>query len=522
MGLLTQLRSPDAYRSTYSPWDSFWYKPVPSTYGSGQTADVSPEGALRQSMVWRCVQASSYDMASLSIILYRRLERGRERADSHPLYTILHLMPNGWMTPFLFEQLSQVHLDLRGMFYARIIENSFGDVQALIPMNPDRVKPQLLPSGRLGFTHKKPDGDTEVLSQEQVHYRTGLTLDGIRGMSRIEASAPTLARALAAEGYATDFFNGGAAPPFFLKHPLTLGAAATENLKKSLASYKAGDKYLILEEAMEAQSLGVSARDAQLLEVQQHNDEQIAGIFGMPGHRVGIMKPGSVSYASVENADLAYVKYKVGAQAKANEEAMTRDLLSAREQNRYVIEYLLESLLRGDTAARSAFYTALGALESITPNEIRERENMNPLPGGDEPLSKPVPQAPSNTPPNTPRDPKGRPEGRGDSRARAIATEAAARVVAKEISAASRAAKKHASDPDGWQTWCREFYDDHAGFIGHVLKLSPGQARRYTEAQREALETSGVPAMADWETRVVPQLAALALGEDHGTDDTHV
>jgi hypothetical protein len=192
-----------------------------------------------------------------------------------------------------------------------------------------------------------------------------------------------------------------------LSHPLTLGEAGPRICVKSIAKYKAGDKYLILEEAMEAKALGVSARDAQLLEVQQHNDEQVAGIFGMPGHRVGIMKPGSVSYASVENADLAYVKYVVGAQAKANEEAMTRDLLSAREQNRYVIEYLLESLLRGDTAARAAFYTALGALEAITPNEVRERENMNPLPGGDTVVKNVAPP-----PPNTPRDPKGRPKGR--------------------------------------------------------------------------------------------------------------
>jgi HK97 family phage portal protein len=519
MGLLTQLRSPESsYRSTYAPWSDFWFKPAPSTYGSGLAADVSPETALRQSMVWRCVRASSYDMGSLSIILYKQLEGGKERAKTHPLYDILHLAPNGWMTPFLFEQLAQVHILLRGMFYARIIEDAFGVVTALIPMNPDRVTPQLLPSGRLGFTHRKTDGGTEVLTQEQVHYRTGLTLDGIRGMSCIAASAPTLARAIATESYATDFFTGGAAPPFVLKHPLTLGETALKELKKSLREYQAGDKYLILEEAMEAQSLGVSAKDAQLLEVQQHNDEQIAGIFGMPGHRVGIMKPGSVSYASVENADLAYVKYVVGAQAKANEEAMTRDLLSEREKNRYVIEYLLASLLRGDTAARAAFYTALGGLESITINEIRGLENMNAVPWGDKPPQNTAPAPPQNTP----RDPKGRPTGQSEARARAITVEAAARVVAKEITAATRAAQKHAKDPDGWQKWCRDFYDDHAGFIGHVLKLSPWEAQRYADQQRQALETSGIPAMADWDTRVVPQLAALALGETNGHNDPHV
>ena len=510
MDLLTRLRSPDAsYRSTYAPWDNFWFKAAGQPTGINGIA-LSPDGALRRlSMVWRCVRAKSYDMASLSVIMYRLLARGKERAKNKPLYHVLHRAPNEWQTPFQLEQLAQTHLCLRGMFYARILDDGRGNVQQLVPMNPDRMTPELLPVGRLRFTHRKVDGGTEYLTQNEVHYRTGLSVDGVRGLSEIEASAPTLARALATEQFASDFFNGGAAPPFALRHPLTLGPDGIANLKKSLADYRAGDKYLILEEAMEATQLGFNARDSQMLEVQQYNDEQIAGIFGMPPHRVGLSKQGSQSYASNEQADLAYVKYVIGAQAKANEEAMTRDLLSSTEQEQYVIEYLLESLLRGDTAARAAFYKALGELEAITPNEVREFENMNPLPGGDAPVQN-VPKSP---PPNTPRDPKGRPNGQADARARLIVAEAAARVVQKEIAAAHKAAVKFANDPKAWRGWCQEFYDDHAGFIGHVLKLPSNEAHAYAASQRQALLTSGLPATADWETRVVPQLAALALGD---------
>ena len=100
--------------------------------------------------------------------------------------------------------------------------------------------------------HRKTDGGTEILTQNEVHYRTGLSLDGVKGLSAVEAAAPTFARALAAERFATEFFNGGAVPPAVLKHPLTLGPDGIENLKKSLAAYRNGDKFLILEEAMEA------------------------------------------------------------------------------------------------------------------------------------------------------------------------------------------------------------------------------------------------------------------------------
>jgi HK97 family phage portal protein len=505
MDLLLRLRSNEP-RASYAPWDDFWFKPPSAAYGA---AGVSPEGALRRlSMVWRCVRAKSFDMASLSLFLYRKIEGGKARAENHPVYYVLHDAPNEFMTPFLFEQLAQTHLCLRGMFFARILEDGLGRVQQLVPMNPDRVTPELLPSGRLRFVHRRVDGGQEILTQNEVHYRTGLSLDGVKGISEIEASAPTLARAMAAETFAQEFFSGGAVPPVALRHPLTLGPEGQDTLRASLAKYRAGDKYLILEEAMEATSIGVNARDAQMLEVQQHNDEQIAGVFGMPPHRVGISKPGSQSYASNEQADIAYVKYVIGAQAKSNEEALTRDLLSARERAFYVVEYMLESLLRGDTAARGTFYKALAEVEAITPNEIRQRENMNPLPGGDD-VVKNVPKTPE--PSNSPRDPMGRPKG--GARAVLIAEEAAARVVQKEIAAATKAATKHANDPKAWQTWCQEFYDDHAGFIAQVLKLPTNEARAYAERQRAALQTKGVPAMTDWDRRATRELTDLALGE---------
>jgi hypothetical protein len=100
------------------------------------------------------------------------------------------------------------------------------------------------------------------------------------------------------------------------------------------------------------------------------------------------------------------------------------------------------------------------------------------------------------------------------SRARLIVHEAAARVVQKEISAATRAAQRHANDATAWQAWCREFYEDHAGFIASVLKLPSHEARQYAAAQGQALATKGISVTQEWEARVVPRLAALALGEE--------
>lgn len=519
MGLLTQLRSPDpSFRSTYAPWDDFWYKGAGSR-SSIEGINVSPETAMRLSAVWACVGIRSEAMASLPLILYKRLERGKERATSHALFKRLRWQPNPWQTAFEFEEMSEVHLCLRGNFYARIVDDRRGNVMSLIPLHPDRMTAELLPSGLVRYTYRPPTGGSETLMQPEVHHRRGRSLDGITGVSPIEYASNILAIAMAGDRFAAGHYSGGAAPPFALKHPLTLGPEAMKRLKESIATYRSSDKFMILEEGMDAATLGVSARDAQILETRQYSIEEIARIWNVPLHMLKVNKAGTVSYASVEMFDLDFVMHTIRNEAVRNEQAMWRDLLSEREQDEYVAEYLLDALMRGDSAARALFYKSGIESQWMTPNEARERENMNPLPGGDEIADiRPTP----TPPPNTERDPKGRPRGEANTRARLIVAEAAARIVQKEIAAAHKAATKHASDPKGWQAWCREFYDDHAGFIGHVLKLPSNHAHAYVDQQRQALITAGLPATADWETRVVPQLAALALGEDHGTHDAHV
>ena len=48
-----------------------------------------------------------------------------------------------------------------------------------------------------------------------------------------------------------------------------------------------------------------------------------------------------------------------------------------------VAEFVLEGLLRGNTEARAAFYTSMANLGVYSVNEIREREGLNRVEGGD-------------------------------------------------------------------------------------------------------------------------------------------
>jgi phage portal protein BeeE len=66
---------------------------------------------------------------------------------------------------------------------------------------------------------------------------------------------------------------------------------------------------------------------------------------------------------------------------------LNRKLLREDEKGIYYTKFNLEGLLRGDSAARAAFYNTAVTLGILTRNEVRELEDRNPLIGLDEPLT---------------------------------------------------------------------------------------------------------------------------------------
>lgn len=81
--------------------------------------DVTPDSALSYSAVFACVRVLAEDVASLPLLVYRRLRpRGKERAPEHYLYPLLHDQPNPEMTAIEFRETLMGHLALWGNGYA--------------------------------------------------------------------------------------------------------------------------------------------------------------------------------------------------------------------------------------------------------------------------------------------------------------------------------------------------------------------------------------------------------------------
>lgn len=120
---------------------------------------VNERTAMQMTAVYSCVRILSEAVASLPLHFYEYQEDGSKiKAISHPIYRLLHDEPNPEMTSFVFRETLMTHLLLWGNAYAQIIRNGKGEVIALYPLMPDRMRVDRDEYGR---------GEKEVFHQIQ-------------------------------------------------------------------------------------------------------------------------------------------------------------------------------------------------------------------------------------------------------------------------------------------------------------------------------------------------------------------
>jgi len=450
----TSLANPDAWL-----WDAFGA--TPSASGSR----VNERTALGASAVFACVRVLSSTIAQLPLVTYLRLERGKERAPGHPLYPLLHDRPNPEMSSFNFRETLQGHLMTWGNAYAEIERNNDGSVRSLWPLSPSATRPGRRPGGEK-YYETSVAGRTFALRAEDVLHIPGLGFDGMVGYSPIHLHRQSIGLALATEEFGARFFGAGTRPTGVLTHPGKLSPDAKEKVRAGWTSAYGGlansHRTAILEEGVTWQALGIPPEDAQFLETRRFQIAEIARIYGVPLHMIAEL--GNATFSNIEHQAIEYVTHSVLPVAVRWEQAMNHGLVPVRERATHFVEFLVEGLLRGDSAQRSAYYTALFNVAALSVNDIREKENLNPVEGGDQrfvPLNT-VPLDLARTIAERPKGSAAPVTGRGLSVGPEtlvpLCRDVADRMLKREVVQLRRAVKRGA---EGFTVWLEEFYVEH-------------------------------------------------------------
>lgn len=376
---------------------------------SSSGAVVTPDSSMRVAAVYRCVSLRAGVVANMPLHVKRRVDaRTREDASDHPLWNVLRRKPNRWQTPSQFRRMMQTHLLLRGNAYAMIVR-SRGRVTELVPLHPDRVTCKQNARLELEYTYARKDGGTTPLKQAEVMHLVGLTLDGVHGVSAITYARESIGLAMSMETHGAATFRNGARPSAALSHPGKLGPEGQELLRSSLDDFRSGaaneGKALILEEGMTYTAMAMTAEDAQWIESRKFSRTDVAMFFGVPPHMIGDTEKSTSWGTGIDSQTQGFVTFTSEDDLTTWEETINRDLVSEDESEIFV-RFNRAALVRGDIKARWEAYAKGRQLKVLSANDVREMEDMNPVPGGDV-YENPLIQVdqPSTGGPNEPSQP---------------------------------------------------------------------------------------------------------------------
>lgn len=374
-------------------------------YVSGEPGDagvvVTPQSSMQMSAVWRCVAVTAGVSSALPLHVFAA---GSKQRLTHPLLAD----PHPEMTRLELWRLTYVHRLLWGGAYVQKLRNRAGQVRELWPIRPWRVKP-----GRVKPSEKNPggkvfevtddDGRRQDMTSREIMHLPHLSLDGVEGLSPIGAARQAVGLAQAAERSGSRFFGRGAQLSGVLQVEQRLTKDQAEALQQRWEARHSGTdnahKIAVLDSNAKFAPITMPLRDAQFLETRQFQVPEIARFFGVPLFLLFETQKSTSWGTGLEQQALGWVQFDLQPSWLApTEQRISKELLPAGREARYNVD----GLLRGDSAARAAFYTVMRNVGAYSANDIRDRENLPPVEGGDSRL-QPLNMAPLGSEPPEPK-----------------------------------------------------------------------------------------------------------------------
>lgn len=339
---------------------------------------VNIDTALGVPSIFAAVNFLSGTLAGLPLNVYRKSGNKRTKV-TNGVANILHGAVNDGMSSFEWRKyiFDQVFTGGRAVTYIERAAN--GQVSNLYPLDPTHVRVEFANGRKIYRAYNKTYEASEVIDIPFMLKANGLDLRG-----PIAQNKDVIGMAIAATKYGAKAFQSGGIPPAVLQGPFQSGAAAvraSDDVANTMAKLaRDGRPVMALPLGHELKSVGLSPENMQLLELQRFCVEQIARIYSLPPVFLQDLSRGT--FSNTEQQDLHFVKHTVKRWVEQTEAEMNLKLFG-RNARQYV-EFNVDGLLRGDFKTRMDAHSASIQNGIRTPNEVREIENMEPMPAGDD------------------------------------------------------------------------------------------------------------------------------------------
>lgn len=339
------------------------------------------------SAVWACSGLVAGTIASLPLVVMRKVGDHKVLATEHDLFYKLHDSPNADQTALDFWEYQALALELRGDAFAEKELGAGGRLIALHPINPEAMTVRRLGNGEIGYRWNE-NGRARSETREKVLHVPGFGGNPLGGMSTLAYARKTFNLSASLNSSASTLFHQGIMGSGYIKTELPLNAeqriAAETLIQEKWTGARNAHRPMLFDKNMSWQAITINPDDAQMLESRSFSIEEICRYFNVPPHMIGHTEKASSWGTGIEQMTLGFVKYTLRRRLKRIEKALEKQLLTSEDRlNGISIEFNIEGLLRGDSKNRSEFYGAALDKSWMTINEVRALEGLPPKEGGD-------------------------------------------------------------------------------------------------------------------------------------------
>jgi HK97 family phage portal protein len=333
---------------------------------------------------YRATQILGGVIASLPLDIVEALPNGGMRlAKDHPNYIAISREPSQYYTAHTFYKTLVLHYLAHGVFYGHIVKDNITmRIKSIEILDPSKITMFTSTRGELYF---KDETTKKKYHSDNVIHIPNTSWDGMKSILMPDLHRDNFGLAIANRNYGANFYRNGAHLNGVLKHPGKLTNEAYNRLKSSFNRAFGGTSNAggtaILEEGMDFQKIGLNPTDAAFNETKKGTIADISRITGVPGVLLEDMD--KATFSNMEQLSQMFVNYTIMPLCETIEAEFNRKIFFEAEKANYSTRFNLDGLLRGDVAARSAYYTTMRNVLAMSPNEIRVKENMNPYEGGE-------------------------------------------------------------------------------------------------------------------------------------------
>jgi HK97 family phage portal protein len=314
-------------------------------------------------------------------------------------YTLLHQRPNAEQSPTEFYSQISGSIETNGNAYLQKIKNNAGRVVELIVLDPNSIFVRRNENtGMREFEFYLSNSQMRTLTTSDIIHIPGFAPAGsLVGMSPISQHRHVIANAMAMVEFTGRFFSNDASPGLVIKVPGQVGQQQARQMLETWRNSHSGlgnsHSPAILAAGAELEKIPINMQDAAFVEQTKMGVEDIARIYRVPAHMLGLGQP---SGSTAEQESIRFLNYTLLPRIRRIEQGIGHDLdLFGGTSMRPF--FVVDSILRADLAQRYTSYVAARQAGWLSANEIRELEGRPPVDNGDDVQQTPVGGAPNVT-----------------------------------------------------------------------------------------------------------------------------